>query len=268
MGSYTTFGPYATTGYLDFSNLGTRVLWTDLDADGKPDLFITNDLNPGQYRILGDLARNAPPAKAAGPVADRVRRALDTHVTLNYNAVPVMDVLNELQKTYGLPLTVKRPDMSYKVTLSFEDQPLGAVLQAITDVYGVEFFLRDYGVLVAVAGQPLPPGAVRVHDFWKSKPKTDESANPPAGDVEGLIRAVEDNGLVKLSIGSDAGLAKGHTLEVFRVSPTPRYLGRLRIIEVSKSEAVGETVGRMLDRLKVGDRVGSRIIGSTEKDGK
>jgi hypothetical protein len=89
------------------------------------------------------------------------------------------------------------------------------------------------------------------------------AANPPPDSVEGQIRATDPtSNLVKLSIGSDSGLAKGHTLEVFSLTPSAKYLGRIRIVEVTAKEAVGQPVGRLADKPKVGDRVASHIAGT------
>ncbi len=85
--------------------------------------------------------------------------------------------------------------------------------------------------------------------------------NPPPDNVEGLIRQVDRN-LVTLTIGSDAGLAKGQTLEVFRYSPTPRYVGRIRIVDVTAHQAVGRADGRMSTPMQVGDTVASSILGN------
>jgi DNA repair exonuclease SbcCD ATPase subunit len=90
--------------------------------------------------------------------------------------------------------------------------------------------------------------------------------NPPAEDVEGLIREVSPDGLVRLTIGSDAGLAKNQTLEVYRLNDKApeqsRYLGRIKIVEVSANEAVAQPVRKPTAPFQVGDQVGSRILGS------
>jgi hypothetical protein len=89
--------------------------------------------------------------------------------------------------------------------------------------------------------------------------------NPPAENIEGLIRKTDPSGLVSITLGSDAGLKKDHTLEVYRLSNVPdqsKYLGRIRIIDVSATEAVGQPMGRMSVPLQVGDRVASRILGN------
>lgn len=81
---------------------------------------------------------------------------------------------------------------------------------------------------------------------------------PPPENVEGLIKKA-DGSLVTISLGSDAGLAKGQTMEVFRLSPTPKYIGKIRLIEVTPKLAVGQASGKMSTRMQIGDRVASRI---------
>jgi hypothetical protein len=91
-----------------------------------------------------------------------------------------------------------------------------------------------------------------------AKPKI----NPPLENVEGLIKQADTSGLVTITIGSDSGVLKGHTLEVFRLDPVPSksmYLGTIRILEVRPNEAVGQPVDRPRAPIQVGDRVASRI---------
>jgi hypothetical protein len=85
--------------------------------------------------------------------------------------------------------------------------------------------------------------------------------NPPPDNVEGLVRRAEGN-LVTITIGSDAGLQRGHTMEVFRYGQNPRYIGRIKIVEVTAHQAVGQATGRMTAPMQVGDHVASRILGS------
>jgi hypothetical protein len=88
-------------------------------------------------------------------------------------------------------------------------------------------------------------------------------ANPPPEDLEGLVKQTDPaSGLVMITLGSDAGLARGQTLEVFRFSPVPKYLGTIRIEKVWHKEAAGQATGRLAAPIQVGDRVASRILGS------
>jgi len=87
--------------------------------------------------------------------------------------------------------------------------------------------------------------------------------NAPPTDVEGLILSTDDRyDLYKLSVGSDSGLQRGQTLELFRLSKVPgqsKYLGTVRITDVGPKEAVAQPLGKMADRPRPGDQVASRI---------
>ena len=88
--------------------------------------------------------------------------------------------------------------------------------------------------------------------------------NPPAGRVEGVIKATDLSGLVTISIGSAAGLTRGHTLEVYRSGSSPpesKYLGAVRVVETTPRQAVAQPVGRPAAPLRPGDRVASPTPG-------
>lgn len=89
--------------------------------------------------------------------------------------------------------------------------------------------------------------------------------NPPHEDVEGLVKNTDSSGLMTLTVGSDAGLTKGHTLELFRLNPSmpsqSRYLGTVRVLEATATQAVAQPVGRLAAPPQAGDRVASRILG-------
>ncbi len=90
--------------------------------------------------------------------------------------------------------------------------------------------------------------------------------NPPPDNVEGLVKDTDTrSNLMTITIGSDAGLTKGHTLELFRVntaSPSQsRYLGTVRVLEAEHHQAVVQPVGRLSAPPQRGDTVASRILG-------
>lgn len=94
---------------------------------------------------------------------------------------------------------------------------------------------------------------------------TARGKNPPPEDVDGLIETADPSGLVTITIGSDAGLRKGNTLEVFRLGRTAaqsKYLGTIRIVEVTAHKAVGQPIGRMMAPPQRGDHVAAHILGS------
>jgi hypothetical protein len=86
------------------------------------------------------------------------------------------------------------------------------------------------------------------------------TANPPPQNVEGIVTETTQRGdLVRISIGSDAGLAKGHTLDVFRLKPSPQYLGQIRLTDVRAAEAVGQPVDKLKAPVQKGDLVASDV---------
>jgi len=85
---------------------------------------------------------------------------------------------------------------------------------------------------------------------------------PPPNDVEGLVLKTDPTGLISVSVGSDSGVLKGHTLEVFRLQPTPKYLGTIRITDVRPNEAVGKPISKPLGTIMEGDHVAAKILGS------
>lgn len=95
--------------------------------------------------------------------------------------------------------------------------------------------------------------------------KAEQSAtlqrNPPPEDVKGKVMTTDQqSGYVTINLGSDNGITKGNTLEVYRRQPRPQYVGVLRILEVRPHEAVGRLVQRSAS-IQPGDEVASDILG-------
>src|SRR5262249_27537845 len=87
-------------------------------------------------------------------------------------------------------------------------------------------------------------------------PEEKKDKNPPKDAVEGELKEIDEkSGLMTVSIGSDVGLEKGHTLEVFRTAPVPKYLGSVRVVEVGPKTAVVKFVGKPLVPPEKGDKV-------------
>jgi hypothetical protein len=209
-------------------------------------------------------------AVVKGPMADKIRKALDRPVSVKVTDASLESVLRLLKSSPEIRFhLVHGPSMPRKVTMDLQDVSLGAALEWLEDSQpGYRIVVREYGILITPQDR-IPPEAVFLHDFWKGKhaaqdkpePAGAAGANPPPEQVEGVIKSVDGEELVKVSIGSDAGLAKGHTLEVFRLKPKPMYVGTLRILEVTATEAVGRPVGRMRTSPREGDNVISAIRG-------
>lgn len=82
---------------------------------------------------------------------------------------------------------------------------------------------------------------------------------PPPEQVRGTVKAIDGN-LATISIGTDAGVNKDNVLYLYRLTPTPEYLGELTILSATPFEAVGRVkTAKRLTAIKPGDEVASRI---------
>jgi hypothetical protein len=201
-------------------------------------------------------------AAAEGPATDKIRKALDRHVSIHLKDAPIkklLETLIEAVPDVHIQVPPLEEHRNTKVSVQWDSISVAAVLQLVEDLQtGYRFVVRDYGLLLAREDH-LPPGAPLLHEFRKDRPAAASEKNPPAENVEGLIKQVDPkSGLVTITIGSDAGLAKGQTLEVFRLTPAPKYLGTIRILEVTASQAVGQPTDRAA-AIQAGDRVTSHL---------
>ena len=85
--------------------------------------------------------------------------------------------------------------------------------------------------------------------------------NPPAVMVNGKIEKV-DADLVQISLGTDQGVNKNNTLDVYRTNPEAKYLGMVRIVDANAHKSVARfiVIGTgARPQLKEGDLVTSKI---------
>jgi hypothetical protein len=97
-------------------------------------------------------------------------------------------------------------------------------------------------------------------------PRSPDYRNPPQVYVKGVVTKVsaKDANLAQISIGSDEGLKENHTLEVFRLTPRPEYVGTMRLTYVDHHSALGQLLRPAglpaRSPLKEGDEVATNII--------
>lgn len=208
-----------------------------------------------------------------GPMADKIRKALVSPVSVDFQDHPLPHVLEDLTNSSGLYIKLVEPPegrINTKITARCEKFPLRSVLQLLEDsVPNYRIVVREYGLLFAPE-KSIPPGAMSVDAFLRQKPaetvpQQRDAKNPPAENVEGVVKKVDVSGLMTISIGSDAGLQKGHTLDLFRLAEKAsesKYLGTVRVLEVKAKEAVVKPVQGLAGPPQPGDRVGSRVLGN------
>jgi hypothetical protein len=206
------------------------------EIDGYKTQLAGADKKVKDAEARSELARTTEKASQA----DVIRRQADTE---------------KLRETLGTEIT--RNSALVKAELDMRNRAVGAEIQAkslTVRLAALENQLQESAKEIARAKQSGSSGRSALAS----------GANPPPENVEGLIRTADSGGLLKLTIGSDAGLAKGHTLELYRLSSVAsqsKYLGRVRILEVTPHEAVAQPLGRLSDKPQPGDHVASRILG-------
>jgi hypothetical protein len=85
----------------------------------------------------------------------------------------------------------------------------------------------------------------------------DEPADATPPKIEGVVTAISKSGLLEVSIGSDDGLATGHTLEVFDAKS---YAGRVSVIKTTPNRSVAKIIKEYQKRdIKRGDNVATRL---------
>lgn len=81
--------------------------------------------------------------------------------------------------------------------------------------------------------------------------------------VDGYVKAATTDGLVEISLGSDDGLTRGHTLEVYRPGATAgatKYLGRIEILQTKADVSVGKVIPQFRrGNIEKDDRVATRF---------
>jgi beta-lactamase regulating signal transducer with metallopeptidase domain len=88
---------------------------------------------------------------------------------------------------------------------------------------------------------------------------------PPLESADGLVLEADAKlGLTKISINT-ARIKPGDKLDVYRLKPNPKYLGKIEILKVQDKLAVGrKTDGERLGPLEKGDLVTSKMIDKWE----
>lgn len=109
--------------------------------------------------------------KGAGPMADKIRKALDRSISVAFENQPIAVIVDFLSGDSGL--VIKQgpgAPVQEKLTVRGEKLPFGAVLQLLEDsLPGYIIVVRDYGLLITHV-QNVPPGAISVQEFLRQKP--------------------------------------------------------------------------------------------------
>ncbi len=86
-----------------------------------------------------------------------------------------------------------------------------------------------------------------------------KSKIPPK--IDAVVTSVNGDGLIEISLGSDAGLREGHELEVYRTGGgQSKYVGRVKVVRTDPSKSVCKVEPNFQNsNVMVNDRVASKI---------
>jgi hypothetical protein len=140
----------------------------------KPVLALDQQPYPILYSVDVNLAK---PAQETGTVADKVRKALETQVTVDYKQKTVHDILDDLKKKVpGLSIHDLSGVSQVVINVQIDGQvPARTALEMLEDTASVllitpgrvSFVLRDYGLLFA-PNTSLPPDAVHISNLGRA----------------------------------------------------------------------------------------------------
>jgi hypothetical protein len=228
------------------------------------------------YRGAGQEFRSMFPGGGMGSViafvdsgtvkpdgSDKLRGALQKPVTISGQKMTLSDYLALVKKTggFGIQADLKDPAWKEAVDFDFKDVTVGGMLQFLEDsLPNHRIVVRHYGLLIATR-EKVPERALTLTAFLHAEGEKEKPKATPAGDrVEGKITQVDGKGLCTISAGRVAGLAKGHSLDVYRSAPTPKYLGRITVVEVTEDSSVCKTAEKMHGNIMAGDMVTTRLV--------
>jgi hypothetical protein len=127
--------------------------------------------------LIGEDARLAlkvTPREPNGSMSEKVRAALDKTITIDLHESTPSELLAFCRDKIDrdLNIVIKDPGVKFAVgegSFHLKAVPFGAVLQCMEDSLPKHcFVIRDYGI-VLVARDRVPPGAMTLQEFWKSK---------------------------------------------------------------------------------------------------
>ena len=213
--------------------------------------------------------RRANTAEASNTILERQMEVLrgqrDTARTERDNQTALAKSAGEEAKSWRGELNVQR-DANDKLHATVDD------LRKQTRNQEDKIFNQDTTIrsIAARHSKSLEEAAflkkvVRLHGLETDPNVIARMLNPPVveGEVWNTQRARKRGNLdlVEITIGSDDGLVKGHMLFVYRTSGSGKYLGKIKLVNVTPDRAVGTVVEQAKNGIiQRGDNVTTKLL--------
>ena len=255
--------------YVELEKQG-RVVVAQRDAYAKVNINLANDIRSVKLERetmaleLKDVQESAAAARRADAIKvqefQNLARAAQTGETQALDTTKRQaDEIKKLNETIGdrekLVVNLEADSKVIRVQAqNFEALARARQLQN----EGLLENVRELSQAVAKLEAGVNPNAMNVRD--------PNAPNPPAVTVNGRVEIVDDKDatLIQITLGTDHGVNKYHTLDVYRTKPEPKYIGMVRIEEAYQLKSIAKlvTTGGAASRAQIrpDDQVTSKIL--------
>jgi len=237
---------------------------------GCADTTQLEKMNEEHQRRLGDVElRHAGELAEADRRADEkeaaalARRELEFFELRSKHAMALASMMSEL---HALAQRLKDVEAAAADAKDKDQRSLAALQAAIAErdarVQDLSARLNATKEDLAALEQRLAGAPTGPADVAPADPPPPAAGEVVIGDLPDLHGMVIDavNDLIEVSLGTNDGLDKGMNLEVYRVAPEPKYLGRIVIVQVAEDRAVGRIVWEFKrGDIQRGDWVATRL---------
>jgi len=238
-----------------------------LDKQGTDLAAESRKLREKKEKLETDIGNSEQRVQKLEEECREATKALDKAKEQHREALKALDKVKDAEKTKAIKLEIEGLAKNIEALVKKSE----ALLKKNSDLLAANQRLQDEAKKIEEEYRAAKKKNEKLREEYLELVKSLENykvgsgkpgitTNPPKDDVKGKVTAVDtETGTVTISIGKDAGLEKGHTLEVYRLKPKPTYLGTLVITEVKKDEATGKMKLRR-GAVQVDDEVASDIL--------
>jgi hypothetical protein len=197
-----------------------------------------------------------------GPAATRLKELEEYKKASNPKDAELLAVKNELQKRANeigeLEKQVKDKDTALIAATTAKNDEIAK--RIASDINATSYKNKAEGLekRVRETEMKLARNEARGNSTGTNGGTSVVALGNPAPRVEGVVTDLRDD-LLEISIGSDSGLEKDHILDVYRLKPTPLFLGQIRLKDVRAKDAVGVFVDKPKGRVQKGDLVSNDV---------
>lgn len=157
--------------------------------------YLTGRAVPGVTRLTRSQAAAKPPQMPRGPLAEKIRQALNSPTQQNFVDEALENVLDYSQDLHKIEIhrdwkALEGEGIAVggeKITMNTKGAPLAAALQLLEDQHPpLKFVVRDYGVFVTTSKRAEEEGFLSVVEFAHLSEGDETAAPSKASEPAGL----------------------------------------------------------------------------------